>query len=104
MTVDEDVEKIMRDFKTSKKVIGLTCISPILAAKVFGKDGVKLTLGGRGDSWPYNGSIDAASSFGAVHEEQDVDGVCTDWVNDIVTTPAYMKGDAKPHEVFDGVQ
>ena len=65
MKVDEDIEKIMKDFSEKKKVIGLTCISPIIAAKVFGKDGVKLTLGGRGDSWPYNGAIDAAGSFGA---------------------------------------
>ena len=55
----------MKSFSEAKKVIGLTCISPIIAAKVFGKEGVKLTLGGRGDSWPYNGAIDAAGSFGA---------------------------------------
>ena len=46
MTVLEDLEKIMKDFNKQKKVIGLSCISPILAAKVFGKDGVKITLGG----------------------------------------------------------
>jgi len=34
----------------------------------------------------------------------DVNGVCTDWVNELVTTPAYMQGNAKPHEVYDGVQ
>ena len=104
MSVDKEVEDIMREFKAQKKVIALTCISPIIAAKVFGKDGVKLTLGGKGDEWPYAGSIDAASSFGAQCEEQGVDGVTTDWTNDIVTTPAYMKGDAKPHEVYDGIQ
>ena len=35
---------------------------------------------------------------------QGIDGVTTDWTNDIVTTPAYMKGDAKPHEVYDGME
>ena len=104
MTVDKEFEEILRDFKAQKKVIGLTCISPIVAAKVFGKDGIKLTLGGKGDEWPYAGSIDAASSFGAICEEVGVDGITTDWTNDIVSTPAYMKGDAKPHEVFDGIQ
>ena len=33
----------------------------------------------------------------------DVDNVCIDWMSSIVTTPAYMKGDARPHEVYDGV-
>ena len=69
MTVDKEFEEVLRDFKAQKKVIGLTCISPIVAAKVFGKDGVKLTLGCKGDEWPYAGSIDAASSFGAHCEE-----------------------------------
>ena len=104
MKVDEDVERIMQEFHTKKKVIGLTCISPILAAKVFGPDGVKLTLGGKGENWPYAGSLDAAQSFGAKIEEMNVDQVCTDWSHEIITTPAYMQGNAKPHEVLHGVQ
>ena len=34
----------------------------------------------------------------------DCHGVCTDWVNELVTTPAYMQGNAKPHEIYDGIQ
>ena len=90
MTVQPDVEKALTDFKEADKVIGLTCIAPIIAAKVFGKKGVKLTLGGRTDNFPYAGSIDAAASFGATMEELDVNGVCIDRTNHIVTTPAYM--------------
>ena len=97
MTVQADVEKALVDFKAEDKVIGLTCIAPIIAAKVFGKTGVKLTLGGRGDNFPYAGSIDAATSFGAEHEDHDWSGVCVDQANNIVTTPAYMQGDAAPH-------
>ena len=80
-------------------MIGLTCIAPIIAAKVFGKTqtGVKLTLGGRSDNFPYAGSIDAATSFGAEHEEHDWSGVCVDEISNVVTTPAYMQGDAAPH-------
>ena len=63
-----------------------------------------MTLGGRGEKFPYDGSLDAAKSFGAIVEEMDVHNVCTDFVNDLVTTPAYMQGDAKPHEVYDGIQ
>jgi len=35
MEVDKDVAKVLKDFYEHKKVIGLACISPILAAKVF---------------------------------------------------------------------
>lgn len=90
MTVEEDIERVLRDFRKENKVIGLTCIAPIIAAKIFGKDGVKLTLGGRGENFPYAGSVDAAASFGADMQEEDVNGVCTDWGNNILTTPAYM--------------
>jgi enhancing lycopene biosynthesis protein 2 len=32
-----------------------------------------------------------------------VDDVISDPENRIVTTPAYMQANAKPHEVFDGI-
>ena len=64
---------------------------------------MKLTLGGRTENFPYAGSIDAATSFGADMREMDVNSVCTDWSNNIVSTPAYMQGDASPHAVFDGI-
>ncbi len=106
MTVQQDIEKVLRDFRSENKVIGLTCIAPIIAAKVFGKDesGVKLTLGGRGDNFPYAGSLDAAESFGATVEEKSVSEVSIDYKNHVVTTPAYMQGDASPHQIYDGIQ
>ena len=79
MQVEPDVEQLLRDFRNKEKVIGLTCIAPIIAAKVFGDEGVKLTLGGRGDNFPFAGSLDAAKSFGAEIVEMDVNGVCIDW-------------------------
>ena len=104
MKVEEDVEKLMKECHAKKKVIGLTCISPILAAKVLGKEGVKLTLGGRGENFPYAGALDVAESFGAKVVEMSIDETCTDWDHRVVTTGAYMQGDAKPHEVYDGVK
>ena len=79
MQVESDVEQLLRDFRNKEKVIGLTCIAPIIAAKVFGDEGVKLTLGGRGDNFPFAGSLDAAKSFGAEVVEMDVNGICIDW-------------------------
>ena len=45
MTVNNDVERVIKDFHTAKKPIGLCCIAPVLAARVLGSSGVTLTLG-----------------------------------------------------------
>jgi len=78
----------------------------VVAAKVFGTTsggpGLKLTLGCRGDDWPYNGTIDVAKGFGNTLVDCDVDSVCHDEKNRVVTCPAYMKN-AKPVEVFDNM-
>ena len=63
-----------------------------------------MTLGGRGDNFPFAGSLDAAKSFGAEVVEMDVNGVCIDWNLNLVTTPAYMQADASPHAIHDGMQ
>ena len=36
MTVDPEVERVLKEFKDSGKPIALCCIAPILAAKVLG--------------------------------------------------------------------
>jgi enhancing lycopene biosynthesis protein 2 len=108
MTVQSDVENALKQFHTSNKIIGLTCIAPMIAARVFGTKfggpGLNLTLGKTDKSWPYNGSIDVATKFGnTLNTSIDVDGVCIDSPNKVYTTPAYMREDAKPHEVFEGI-
>ena len=49
MQVIPEIEKALKDFHNAKKYIGICCISPILAARVFGTKfggpGLKLTLG-----------------------------------------------------------
>jgi enhancing lycopene biosynthesis protein 2 len=96
LSVNEEVEKVLKGFHTAGtfepcgildqlkmywfgagKPIALCCIAPILAAKVFGSEGVQLTLGRKGDEskWPYGGALDAASVLGAKVVEKDVDEV-----------------------------
>lgn len=109
MSVDTDLSNIIQAFFTAKKPMGFACISPLLCAKVLGtknkQSGVELTLGKkRSDpSWPYSSTITLADSFGNKLVEKDVDDIHVDATALIVTTPGYMKGTAKPHEVFDGV-
>lgn len=80
--------------------MALCCISPLLIAKFLGKQnggpGCKLTLGGKGESWPYSGSIDIAKDFGNDLIESEVNEFVIDEKNKIITAPAYMKGNATP--------
>lgn len=104
MTVNPEVEATLKSFHSAGKPIALCCIAPILAAKVFGAGGVRLTLGKQGDEakWPFGGALDAAKSFGAEVIERSVDEVEVDEVNNIVTSPAFMYN-GKFHEIQDGV-
>ena len=107
MTVQEDVEKVLKDFQANKKYIGFCCISPIVAARVFGKKfggpGLILTLGKKGENWPYAGSIEVATSFGNELAEKDISEICIDEKNKIISTPAYMKDNANPYEILSGI-
>ena len=48
------------------------------------------------------GTADAIREMGATHEPMDLDGVCVDAGNKIVTSPAYMCNDDF-HKVHDNV-
>jgi enhancing lycopene biosynthesis protein 2 len=108
MTVNDNLAKILKDFLHSRKPIGMCCISPVIAAKLI--PGVKLTLGKMKNLneneaknvFPYSGSVLSARQMGADTQECDVNEICVDNHNRLVTTPAFMKN-APFHEVFDGI-
>lgn len=95
-TVHPEVIRVLKEFRAADKPIGAICIAPTLVAKVFGKEGVTLTIG--------NDKETAAEieKTGAHHEDCPVDDYVTDRESKIVTTPAYMY-DAKPDQVFKGI-
>lgn len=95
--VEPEVERVLKDFHEAGKPIGLLCIAPVLAAKVFGGKGVTLTIGNDEET------AAAVEAMGAKHETQPVTGVCVDETNKIVTSPAYMLGQTIA-EVHDGIQ
>jgi enhancing lycopene biosynthesis protein 2 len=105
MKVQDDVAKVLTEFKDSKKVIGLSCIAPILAAKTFEGKKIKMTMGGvKGDAWPFAGASQLALTMGHVmNTGATVQDVVYDTEHRIVTTPAYMQANARPHEVYDGM-
>lgn len=103
-TVIPDVETVLKEFHNCKKPIGLTCIAPVLAARVI--CGVCITLGQNGcdeEKWPYRDAIKAAETMGARVENKDVNETSFDRQNLVFSTPAYMYGVAKFHEVDDGI-
>ncbi|MCA9299944.1 MAG: isoprenoid biosynthesis glyoxalase ElbB, partial [Phycisphaerales bacterium] len=96
-TVDPDVQRVLEGARTASIPIGLCCIAPVLASRVFGLDrGCTVTIGHD------EATASHVASMGATHQPCDIDEVCVDESNRIVTTPAYML-DAPIHEVFDGI-
>lgn len=103
MTVNDDVERVLKDFHSSKKPIGMCCISPVLAAKVL--PGCELTVGHdseEGGRYPYAATAVAIKQLRAKHINKTVTEFHVDEKNRVVTTPAFMS-ESPLHEIFDGI-
>lgn len=95
--VHPDVEKAILDFYNQSKPIAAICIAPVLVAKVLGSHSVTVTLGNDPET------IKEIEKTGAQHEICPVTDYITDREHKVITTPAYMYGEAKPHQVFQGI-
>ncbi|UOE99881.1 isoprenoid biosynthesis glyoxalase ElbB [Bdellovibrio reynosensis] len=95
--VHPEVQRVIKEFHAESKPIGALCIAPVLLARVLGDKKITVTVGENGET-----SAEIQKT-GAIHEECPVDDYITDRESKIVTTPAYMYGDAKPNEVFQGI-
>lgn len=85
MVVQKDVARLLISFHESGRPIGAICISPMLVAGVFGKLGVKMTLGET-----EGGAPQAAAHLGAKLQRCGARDCVIDTDLKIVTTPAYM--------------
>merc|ERR1712050_110197 len=94
-TVEPNVSRVLKEFHDAKKPIGLCCIAPVLAAK--GLPGCTVTIG------TDDGTASAIEKMGSKHHKTDVTESNVDAANKIVTTGAYMFGDAPLHKIFDGI-
>lgn len=95
--VNPDVQRVVLEFHAASKPIGAICIAPVIIAKVLGAHKVTLTVGDDPET------IAEILKTGAQHEECPVDDYITDRETKVVSTPAYMYGNAKPNEVFAGI-
>lgn len=82
-TVQPDVLVATQAFAKAGKPVGLMCIAPALAAKIFGH-GVHCTIGSDHET------AAALQQMGAMHEECPVGEIVVDDSHRLVTTPAYM--------------
>lgn len=99
--VEPDVARVVRGFHAAGKPMAFCCIAPVIAARVLGTSmggpGVEVTLGRD------EGAAAAVVKMGSRHVPKNVDEAHADHVNRIATSPAYMFGEANPHEVFTGI-
>ena len=82
-TVQPEVLALAEAFAEAGKPVGLICISPALAAKIYGP-GVTCTIGNDADT------AAAMNKMGATHEQCAVTEIIEDKARKLVTTPAYM--------------
>lgn len=83
LTVNPQFLAFAQAFHKAGKPVGLECIAPTMSAAIFGA-GVECTIGCDAEV------AGAITATGAVHKERQVDDVCVDAANKLVTTPAYM--------------
>jgi enhancing lycopene biosynthesis protein 2 len=82
-TVQPEVLALAEAFAEAGKPVGLICISPALAAKIYGP-GVTCTIGNDPDT------AAAMSKMGATHTDCAVSEIVEDKARKLVSTPAYM--------------
>ncbi len=95
--IDPQVLRIVKEFHDSKKPIAAICIAPAIMALAFGDKGVNVTIGDD------QGTASEVEKTGAKHSNCAVEKYVVDMANKVITTPAYMYGGAKPHQIFEGV-
>lgn len=95
--IDPQVARIVKEFSDSHKPIAAICIAPAIMALALGKKGVNVTIGEDA------GTASELEKTGAKHQNCAVEQYVVDHSNKVITTPAYMYGSARPHQIFAGV-
>ncbi len=101
MSVDADVARVVKEFHSAGKPVGMCCISPVIGARVLGTKGggpgAAVTIGDDG------ATAAVIEAWGSKNVVKRVTEAQADEGNRLVTSPAYMYGDAPVHEVFEGI-
>lgn len=97
---DPQVQSLLQEFQAAGKPIAAVCIAPVVLATALCGDGKTATLTIGNDA----GTASHLEGFGARHQECPVSEFVVDRENKIITSPAYMYGEARPSEVYEGVR
>ena len=95
--IDPQVKRVVNEFHDNGKPIAAICISPAIMALALGKKGVNITIGDD------QATASELEKTGAKHSNCAVERFVVDTANRVISTPAYMDGTAKPHQIFEGV-
>ncbi|WP_127959477.1 isoprenoid biosynthesis glyoxalase ElbB [Serratia microhaemolytica] len=95
--VNEQVLAKIRQFKQQRKPIGAICIAPALVALAVGSDKPTLTIGTDSDV------AKQIENTGAIHQPCVSAECVVDSEHKIVSSPAYMHGDATLLELYSGI-
>ena len=96
-SINPEVERVSREFKKDAKPIGAICITPALMALLFGSEGVELSIGNDADT------ATEMEKTGCKHINTTVEEFHTDEKHKIVSTAAYMYGDASLAAINKGI-
>lgn len=80
--VDENIKKLILEFKNQNKVICALCIAPIIINKVL--DNVKLTIGNN------KNIAEIITNNNNIHVNTESNNICVDKDNKIITSPCFM--------------
>ena len=95
--VDPSVDRFLTNMHDAKKPIVALCIAPVIVARLFGKQGVKVTIGDDADT------AAAIERMGAKHVKCTVSDVVVDETHRVITTPAYMLAKS-PKDLRPGIE
>lgn len=99
-TAHREVTRVVREALAASIPLGACCIAPALLAVVTKNSGPHLTLTIGDDE----DTAKALRSMSATHQEAKVTEVVVDDKHRVVTTPAYMYGDAALKDVATGIE
>ncbi|MBI3132827.1 MAG: isoprenoid biosynthesis glyoxalase ElbB [Acidobacteria bacterium] len=98
--VRPDVAAFLKAFLDAGKPVGAICIAPALLALALAGQGRKGTMTIGNDA----GAANAIETLGSRHERHDTPReIAVDESLNLVTTPAYMFGEARVSDIFTGI-
>lgn len=93
-----EVAEFILKVHQNRKPLGAICISPAILALLLGRKGINLTLGDDPET------ISQVEKTGAKHHQKAANEIYHDKALNVVSTPAYMYGDAPLHEIAVGIE